>query len=527
MTTKTPSDTSTDHFNPQMTYEMVGGNNADNIGANTLVVRYNSGNGQKTNIMIDRGLMFGHAKDDARAVFDGIMTDCDKIYPDIDALVVTHAHMDHIGAISCDVLRGVKLPPIYCTPLTQAYIQSDMIKKGIMPNRWPEFERLPVNGKSIVIGDMTVSAFPASHSIPEACGLIITSPAGSIAHSGDFKTDPTVPVGPIYDDRGTRHLMNQTLRNWPEQGQIDMLAVDSTRSATPGFTPAEKDVGQNLREIIEEHPDKRIVASMFSTHLSRILQMADIAADTDRTLVVHGAAMVWSMKNMVEACKIYQHEGKQPPWLEQPVSEVLPKGKQQGFNHVEAVFSSMLGGKKVKIIEGDHPNVKKIPTAQQLVVCTGTQGEVDAALSKAARGDHTHLILGKQDLVIISGSVIPGNEPDVGHVISSLQKKTDEVITVKDKLVHTSGHGRAEDINMLVEAINPRVVLPIHGSDMLLQQHQEALTNRAPHDRVVLPATQNGHQIRIAPGQSPVIEPTDKPAFIGVVSRRDGAGKVS
>lgn len=520
------SDTS---FNPTMYYEMVGGNNTDNIGANNLVVTYDSGpnNGtrQTTRIMIDRGLMFGKGTDTAGPSYDAVMTNCDTIYPTLDAIVMTHAHQDHIGALGCDILRGQKIPEVWCTPVTQAYIQSDFIKKGIDSRRWPEFKRLPTDGSGIVIGDMTVSAFPASHSIPEAVGLIITSPAGSIAHSGDFKTDPTVPVGPIYDDQLTRRTVQKTLRSWPEQQQIDLLAVDSTRSSTPGLTPSEEEVGKTLRNIVTDNTDNRIITSMFSTHLSRIVQMADIAADTGRTLIVSGAAMEWSLKTLAEAAKIYRNERKQPPWLPDPVMGVLSKSNKMSMNDVEAVMSSIIGGKKVHIITADSKEVRKIPAHQQMILCTGTQGEPESSLTKAAMGRNNDVKIDKNDVVIISGSVIPGNEEEVGSVVSALQKNAGQVITVKDALVHTSGHGRAEDIQTLVNAINPRAVLPIHGSQELLQQHYETLVTNNTH-RMVIPATGNGHQIALRPGHQLSVQQTDSPAFIGVKNLKDSSGNI-
>ena len=508
-----------------LSYEMIGGNNIDNVGANNLLVTHESG-GKTTRIMIDRGVMFGSGHNDSGApkTIDSIMTNCDDLYGKIDALVITHAHMDHIGAISYDVLRGKKLPEIYCTPFTQASIEADMMKKEIEPSRWPKFNRLPIN-QDVTIGDMTVTAFPVSHSIPEACGLIIGSSNGVIVHSGDFKTDQTVPVGPVYNQNETDKQIKRVLKNWGHD-QVALLAVDSTRSATPGFTKPEKEVGETLRQIVDENSNNRIVISAFSTHISRISQLAGIAADTGRTLVVHGASMEWSLKSLGRTAAHYKKQGENAPWLDQPLSSVLPNQKNHGYSHVEALLSAMNGGKKVKILSGDDGALKRIPLHKQLVLCTGTQGEPDSSLTRAAKGSHNLLQLGPRDVVIISGSVIPGNEGPIETVRDSIRSQNvNALITVDDRLVHTSGHGRQEDIRLLVTASNPANILPIHGDTGLLRDHQDTLQQNFGTQANILAATGNGHKIVLRPGQPIAIEPAQTPEFIGVITQKTQTNK--
>jgi ribonuclease J len=505
----------------KMTYEMVGGNNKDNIGANNLLVAYDSGTGQKTTIMIDRGVMFTQNYPGSGP--EAVMTNCDDIYRDVKAIVLTHAHQDHIGGLANDVLRGIKLPDIYCTPLTQAYIETDLMKKAIAPARWPNFERLPID-EDIVIGDLTVKAMPVSHSIPEANLLIIGSPAGVLVHSGDLKTDASVPVGPIYNHDATISAVDKTLKDWGQQ-YIDLFAVDSTRAATPGFTPPESAVGETMRDIVTESHGKRVVTSMFSTHLSRIAQMADIAADQDRTIVVHGASMVWSLKTLVRAAKIYRNENQQPPWLDVPVNKVLPrlpKGTKgnKGLEDAQSLISAMIG-KNVKIIEGDGPAIKKVCPENQLVICTGTQGETDSALNKAAKGTHSHLVLSPNDVVIVSGSVIPGNEFAIEEMKRQITaRKVNKLITIEEAPVHTSGHGRAADIERVAKAVGANKILPIHGSQALLEAHENTLKDTFGAVNI-LPAIQNGHKLVITPGEPIVIEPSREPSFIGITSHKN------
>jgi len=507
-----------------MTYRPVGGNNPNDIGANTGIIefqRYGGAKGGKktTRIMIDRGVQM---MNDENSPYDSIMVDTDRYFQDrntgafppepVDALIVTHAHMDHIGGISHDALRGKVLPPIYASPLAQAFLENQLILDKVEPKNWPEIRSL-IPGKAVQIGDLHVMPIPVSHSIPESLALAVSSPTGALIHSGDYKTDPTVPVGPAFNKDTVAELGAKALKRYGLE-RFDVATVDSTRAFMPGSTPTEDAVKKEMTEIVKAHPSNRIVTAIMGSSLERIINMAKVAAETDRALVVHGPAVMKSLHALVRSDRIHRDiEAGRPV---QPASKLEIK-----TGEIEGILARHVG-RKVRVVEGRDEAVDSIPESKQLVLATGTQGEPNASLPKAARGEHKTLFLGPNDVVIRSASKIPGNEAAIEAVDGLvLGHKVKKLITTEQALVHSSGHGYAKDTDAYLEAAKARVAIPIHGSEELMQKNGDRIASERGKDLdLEVKRMRNGDRVTV--GQDVIVTQTNQQArFLGIRNKID------
>ncbi|MBQ8338856.1 MAG: ribonuclease J [Clostridia bacterium] len=384
------------------------------IGKNLTVIEY-----ENDIIAVDCGLAFP----------DEDMLGVDLVIPDITYLeqnqdrlrgiFLTHGHEDHIGALPY-VLRTIN-PPVYGTKLTVGIIKNKLEEHSLP---WNPDLRIANAGDTIRAGSLNVEFIRVNHSIADACALAIHTPLGTIVHTGDFKLDVT----PIQGE-----MMNLTRFGELGRKGVLMLMCESTNAERPGFTPSEKKVGKSLEYIFTTNPTKRIVISTFSSNVHRVQQIIDISAQHGRKVAVTGRSML----NIVGAAV------------------------ELGYMKVP---------KDVLIDIGD---IKRYKPEQLTLVTTGSQGEPMSALYRMAYSEHSQVTLGRNDLVVLSSSPIPGNEKLVGRVINELSRNGVEVLHDASLAVHVSGHACQEELKLMQALTRPRYFMPIHGENRHLAANRE------------------------------------------------------
>ena len=373
----------------------------DQIGMNITAIET-----EDTMIIVDCGLAF--PTDDMLGI-DLVIPDISYIKSKIHKMkgfVITHGHEDHIGALPY-VLQQINVP-IYATKLTLALIQRKLVENGL--DKLVKMKTMKF-GQTVNFGDLKVEFVKTNHSIQDAAALAITTPAGVIIHTGDFKVDYT----PVFGDQ-------IDLQRFAELGKNGVLAMlsDSTNSQKPGFTMSEKTVGRTFDLIFAEHQNNRIIVATFASNVDRVQQIIDTAAKYKRKVVVEGRSMV----------------------------NVISVASELEYIHIP---------------EGtliDIENLKDYPDEQTVLITTGSQGESMAALSRMASGMHRKVSIGPNDVVVMSSHPIPGNERAVDRVVNELCKLHAKVI-MQD--THVSGHACAEDLKLLYSLVKPKYAVPFHG----------------------------------------------------------------
>ena len=394
------------------------------IGKNLTVLEY-----ENDIIMIDCGLGFP----------DEDMLGIDLVIPDISyleanrdkirGLVLTHGHEDHIGAIPY-MLRQIN-PPIYGTRLTLGIIENKL-EEHVLPYE-PSLHCVHA-GETVKLGAFSVEFIHVNHSIADACCLSITTPVGVVVHSGDFKLDIT----PIDGD-----MMNLTRLGEIGKKGVLLLMCESTNAERPGYTPSEKKVGKSLDYIFTANPDKRIVIATFSSNVHRVQQIIDVSARHGRKVAITGRSML----NIVGAA-------------------------------VELGYMNVPSGVLIDINE-----VKRFKPEELTLITTGSQGEPMSALYRMAFGDHSQISLGRNDLVVLSSSAIPGNEKLVGRIINELSKNGVSVLHDALVEVHVSGHACQEELKLLQALLKPQYFMPVHGEYRHLAANRELALDMGIEDR--------------------------------------------
>ena len=393
-------------------------------------------------IAVDLGVAFG----------DDTLPGVDLILPDIRylieqrrnllGLVLTHAHEDHFGAL-LDLWPKLKLP-VYATPFTAALIQAKRESEPGAPD-------IPVNvvplGGRFALGPFDIELVSMAHSIPESNGLIIRTPLGAVLHTGDWKIDPTPVIAPPTDEAKLRAL--------GDEGCLALIG-DSTNAVREGRSPSESDVAKCLADLIRTAP-ARVAVTTFASNVARLRAVAEAAALCEREVVVVGRAM-------------------------DRISQVAREtGYLDGIQEFRSV--DVYG---------------HLPPDKVLALCTGSQGEPRAALSRIAQDEHPDVAFSRGDRVIFSSRAIPGNEKAVMRVINGLVSQGIEVITDRTHLVHVSGHPRVEELKDMIGWVRPQILLPAHGETLHMAEHA-ALARRLGVGKVVL--CRDGELIRLAPGE--------------------------
>jgi ribonuclease J len=401
----------------------------------------------ETAILVDAGVMFPEPE----------LLGVDLIIPDlrqlqqyrIAALVLTHGHEDHIGAVP-HVLPYVD-GPVYGTPLTLALVESKLEELG--DEAKAKLVRVKPRER-VTVGAFTIEFLRVTHSMPDCVALAIETPRGVVVHTGDFKIDQTPLDG--------EHVDVHRLAQLGASGVLALLA-DSTNIDRKGFTGSEIEVTDAFEEIFTSARGK-IVVALFASSLYRMQIVLDLAAQFDRKVAFVG-------RGVIENSEIAQRLG----YLRVPAG--------------------------VQIRDSE---VRNVPSQDVVCICTGSQGEPQAALPRIAIDDHRHVRLEPEDVVVFSAREIPGNEKAIGRVMNHIARRGADVIYEGVKHVHVSGHGSEEELKLMLSLVRPKYFVPIHGEYRQLARHARVAGRVSRETSVVL--AENGDLVRFDDEGGRVVE---------------------
>ena len=402
---------------------------------------------QREWIAVDCGVSF------ATPEFPGV----DLVFPDIrfierekgslKAIIITHAHEDHYGALM-DLWPRLQAP-VYATAFTNALLQAK--REGE-----PGAPKIPVNifqaGDKFRVGSFEIEAVNVTHSIPEPVALAITTPLGTVVHTGDWKIDKTPALGRPTDEARLREI--------GEKGVLALIC-DSTNAMREGVSPSEADVTKSLTEVIQE-ASGRVAVTTFSSNVGRIRSISVAAANAGRQVLLLGR----SMKRVADVAGELGYLEGIPDFLD-----------EQDFGY--------------------------IPREKAVIILTGSQGETRAALSRLARNEHPTVALSKGDTVVFSSRAIPGNERGILEIKNGLIDSGILIVEDHDKLVHVSGHPRRSELRQMYEWVKPKIAIPAHGEAAHLSAHA-ALARSLDVPEVV--EARNGKMVLLAPGAARIID---------------------
>ena len=366
-------------------------------------------------LMVDLGVTFPH---DTEPGADVVLPDLRFIIANrrnLVGLVLTHAHEDHVGAV-IDLWPSLECP-IFATPFTAGMVKTKLGEYGrtqALPIR-----EVPLSGR-FQVAPFDVEFIRLTHSIPEPNGLAIRTPAGLVFHTGDWKLDPAPVVGGPPDE--------ERLKAFGNEGVLAVVG-DSTNAMREGRSPSEADVGKSLAKIIAGAP-RCVAVTGFASNVARLASIATATEAAGRTLVVAGRAL----HRIIEVASETGYLPKHFPYLDQQRFSDLPRDKV-------------------------------------VVMCTGSQGEVRAAIARIAADEHPDISLDKGDLVIFSSRTIPGNEKAVARVQNGLARLGVDIVTDAEALVHVTGHPRREELKDMYAWLRPKIVVPMHGEARHLKEH--------------------------------------------------------
>lgn len=409
------------------------------IGKNMTLIEY-----LNDIVIVDCGLAF---PDDDMPGIDLVIPDFTYVLKNRDKIrgvVLTHGHEDHIGSLGY-LLKEIDVP-VYSARLTLGLVEGKLRELGVL-------SRARLNtvkaGDVVKLGSISVEFIAVNHSIPDACALAISTPVGTLVHTGDFKIDYTPVDGVMID-----------LARFGELGRQGVLALmsDSTNAERNGMTASERRVGDSFDMLFRRAGDRRIIVASFSSNVHRIQQVIDTAARYGRKVVVSGR----SMENVTST-------------------------------------AAELGYLKVPpntLVDIDH--MRGVPDSQLVIITTGSQGEPMSALTRMARGEHRKINVTAHDVIIISATPIPGNEKCVGKVINDLMQLGADVIYESSMGIHVSGHACREEIRTILGLTKPRFFIPVHGEYKHLVKNRDlALEMGIPPERILVGET--GRVIELTP----------------------------
>ncbi|MCQ8782659.1 ribonuclease J [Mangrovibrevibacter kandeliae] len=410
--------------------------------------------------------LYGYGPEDDR---EWIAVDCgvsfagpeapgvDLIMPDIrfleaerhalKAIVITHAHEDHYGAL-LDLWPRLKVP-VYATAFTAGLLEAKREGETGAP-------QIPVTvfkaGDRFQCGPFSIEAINVTHSIPEPVALAIRTPVGTVVHTGDWKIDPTPALGAPTD--------GERLRAIGDEGVL-ALVCDSTNALRDGVSPSETDVTRSLRDIISK-AEGRVAVTTFSSNIGRIRAVAQAAEGAGRQVLLMGR----SMRRMNDVASELGYMEGLPPFL-----------SEQDFGY--------------------------LPRDKAVIILTGSQGEPRAALAKLARDEHPEVALSKGDMVIFSSRAIPGNERGIIDIKNALIDRGVIVLEDGEQLVHVSGHPRRSELKQMYDWVRPKIAVPAHGEAAHLTAHAKFARGQGVPEVVSI---RNGRMLRLYPGPAEVID---------------------
>ena len=412
------------------------------VGRNMSVLEYDG-----RLLVVDCGVLF---PEDSQPGVDLILPDFDYIHErlgDIVAIVLTHGHEDHIGAVPY-LLRLRPDIPLVGSQLTLAFVEAKLKEHRITP-----FTLAVKEGQTEKFGDFECEFVAVNHSIPDALAVAVRTPAGTVLHTGDFKMDQLPLDGRITDLRAFARLGD---------AGVDLFMCDSTNAEVPGFVAGEREIGPVLDRVFGESA-RRIVVASFSSHVHRVQQVLDAAALHERKVAFVGRSMV---RNMAIAAEL--------GYLRVPDGVVV-----------------------------DQKEANTLPDDEVVLMCTGSQGEPMAALSRIANNDHK-VKVGPGDTVILASSLIPGNENAVFRVINGLTRLGARVVHSGNAKVHVSGHASAGELLYVYNVLKPRNVMPVHGEVRhLVANGALAVRTGVPPERVLL--AEDGVVVDLVGGKASIV----------------------
>ncbi len=383
------------------------------IGKNMMALEYGD-----DIVVIDAGLMF--PSEDILGV-DILVPDFSYLLENrerVRGIVITHGHEDHIGALPY-LLQSLHVP-VYASKLSARLISVQVKQKGCKAK--PDIHEVAA-GEKITLGSLSVEFFAVCHSIPDAMGLIVHTPLGTIVHTGDFKLDHTPVIGQPTDLHSLALLGTR---------QVLLLMSDSTYVELPGYTPSERTVRENLERIISDAPGRVIIAT-FSSLVARIQQVLEVAAKNKRSVLVTGR----SMENIVKVAS------------EAGYLTIPPKTL------------------------GKYEQIHNLPNDKVVILTTGTQGEPTSALVRMANREHPQVRIVPGDTVIMSATPIPGNDELVSRTIDNLFRLGANVVYGSLSRVHVHGHGSEEELRTILNLVRPKYFIPVHGEYRHLARHSK------------------------------------------------------
>ncbi len=411
-------------FSPRLKVIFLGGLNQ--IGRNITAYEYG-----EDIIVVDCGVSF---PDDNMLGVDLVIPDTtylEKNAERVRGLVLTHGHEDHIGAVPF-LLKKMNIP-VYGTALTLGILENKLAEHGIEKSAVLNVVEL---GSTIQLGEFSVEFITVNHSIADAAALAITSPAGVVVHTGDFKIDLTPPEGTSID-----------LARLAALGSKGVLALlcESTNVDRPGYTPSETVVSSSLDRLLF-NCDKRVIIATFSTNVHRVQQIINASCRYGRKVAITGRSMINVVRAAIRLGYIKSPEGT--------------------------------------LIEASE--IKRYKPSQITLLTTGSQGEPMSALHRMAFGDHSQISVGSDDLVILSSSAIPGNEKLISNIINELLRRGCEVVNDDIADVHVSGHACREEIKIMHALTKPRYFIPMHGEYRHLKHHADLARDMGMDERNIL-----------------------------------------
>jgi ribonuclease J len=362
----------------------------------------------------------------------------------IRGVVLTHGHEDHVGSLPY-LMREVKIPVVVATRLTLGLVKSKLDEHGLL--READLREVSPYDEPFNLGPFRIEFIRMAHSIPDAVAVVLETPGGRIVHTGDYKIDHTPVDGQRTDVGKLAEVGNRG---------VDLLLGDSTNAERAGVTQSERVVGEAFRQIFPQRKGKILISS-FASNVHRMQQAADVAVDCGRKIAFVGRSM---RKN----ANIARNLG----YMNVPDDLVL------------------------------RPNeLAELPPHQQLILCTGSQGEPMSAMTRIAYNDHPGVHVEAGDTVIISAKPIPGNELRVHDAINRLARSGAEVLHEDNAPVHVSGHGRAEELRTIISLLRPKAVMPVHGEFRMLAAHaQLAREGGIPEEGIIM--AENGSVIELS-----------------------------